>query len=101
MPEGGYVSPDESQLRNALIDGAIRCSNFDQHGKPLQDKSAQLALLIGCVGHQAGTQTGGGRGVRDVLGDQAVFTGSVSRISPHMAGRCMQLHNQTMTITTF
>jgi hypothetical protein len=42
-------------------------------------------------------------GVRDVLGDQAVFTGfySYGEISPHMAGDACELHNQTMTITTF
>ena len=42
-------------------------------------------------------------GVRGVLGEQAVFSGfySYGEISPHMPGNACELHNQTMTITTF
>jgi len=71
----------------------------------LQDQSAQLALLISCVGRKLVLKQRVEEeveSVRDVLGDQAVFTGfySYGEISPHMAGDACELHNQTMTITT-
>jgi hypothetical protein len=41
--------------------------------------------------------------VQEVLGEQAVLTGfySYGEISPFAPGAPTQLHNQTMTITTF
>jgi hypothetical protein len=42
-------------------------------------------------------------GVRDVLGERTVLTGfySYGEISPFTPGAKCELHNQTMTITTF
>jgi len=42
-------------------------------------------------------------GVRDILGDQTVLTGfySYGEIAPFTPGARCDLHNQTMTITTF
>ena len=42
-------------------------------------------------------------GVRDVLGDHTVLTGfySYGEISPYRPLAKCELHNQTMTITTF
>lgn len=103
MPEGGYVRLMKANFER-LIDGASGAATISM--KPLQDKSAQLALLISCVGRKLVLKQRVEEeveGVRDVLGDQAVFTGfySYGEISPHMAGDACELHNQTMTITTF
>ncbi|MGB4927819.1 MAG: FIST N-terminal domain-containing protein [Giesbergeria sp.] len=103
MPEGGYVRLMKANFER-LIDGASGAARISM--KPLQDQSAQLALLISCVGRKLVLQQRVEEeveGVRDVLGDQAVFTGfySYGEISPHMAGDACELHNQTMTITTF
>jgi hypothetical protein len=42
-------------------------------------------------------------GVKDVLGDQVALTGfySYGEIAPFGWGESCELHNQTMTITTF
>ena len=42
-------------------------------------------------------------GVRDILGGQAVMAGfySYGEIAPFSLGERSELHNQTMTITTF
>ena len=103
MPEGGYVRLMKANFER-LIDGASGAAKIS--ATTLQDKSAQLALLISCVGRKLVLKQRVEEeveGVRDVLGDQAVFTGfySYGEISPHMAGDACELHNQTMTITTF
>lgn len=103
MPEGGYVRLMKANFER-LIDGASGAAKIS--AKPLQDRSAQLALLISCVGRKLVLKQRVEEeveGVRDVLGGRAVFTGfySYGEISPHMAGDACELHNQTMTITTF
>ncbi len=102
MPEGGYVRLMKANFER-LIDGASGAARISM--QPLQDQSAQLALLISCVGRKLVLKQRVEEeveSVRDVLGDQAVFTGfySYGEISPHMAGDACELHNQTMTITT-
>jgi len=65
-----------------------------------------LAVLISCVGRK---MVLGQRieeeveGVREVLGEQATITGfySYGEISPFAPDAKCELHNQTMTITTF
>jgi hypothetical protein len=66
----------------------------------------ELAILISCVGrklvlHQRIEEEV--EGVRDVLGPQATLAGfySYGEISPFTPGARCELHNQTMTITTF
>lgn len=103
MPEGGFVRLMKANFER-LIDGASGAANISM--RPLQEKSAQLALLISCVGRKLVLKQRVEEeveSVRDVLGDQAVLTGfySYGEISPHMAGDACELHNQTMTITTF
>ncbi len=102
IPEG-Y----EAQLMKAnfdkLVEGAANAAtnakNSDANG------SAELAILISCVGRKLVL---GPRiedeieGVRGVLGKKSLFTGfySYGELSPYLeAGPC-ELHNQTMTITT-
>ncbi|MBC7860246.1 MAG: FIST C-terminal domain-containing protein, partial [Burkholderiaceae bacterium] len=67
---------------------------------------AELALLISCVGRKLVLMQRieeEVEGVREVLGARPVFAGfySYGEISPHTAGQACELHNQTMTITTF
>jgi hypothetical protein len=43
------------------------------------------------------------KGVRSILGEQAALSGfySYGEIAPFLLGERTELHNQTMTITTF
>lgn len=103
MPEGSYARLMKANFER-LIDGACGAAKIcmDWH----QNNSAQLALLISCVGRKLVLKQRVEEeveGVREVLGDKTVFAGfySYGEISPHMMGNACELHNQTMTITTF
>ena len=66
----------------------------------------ELALLISCVGRKLVLKQRIEEeieGVREVLGKNTVLTGfySYGEICPHGAITGCELHNQTMTITTF
>ena len=103
MPEGGHVRLMKANFER-LIDGASEAAKIS--ALPMHDKSAQLALLVSCVGRKLVLKQRVEEeieGVRDVLGDHAVLAGfySYGEISPHVAGDACELHNQTMTITTF
>jgi hypothetical protein len=69
-------------------------------------RAGELAILISCVGRQLVLKQRVEEeveAVSDVLGSGAVMTGfySYGEISPFTpAARC-ELHNQTMTVTTF
>ena len=65
-----------------------------------------LAILISCVGRKLVLKQRVEdeiEGVRDVLGARSCLTGfySYGEISPFVTGSRCELHNQTMTITTF
>lgn len=103
MPEGSFARLMKANFER-LIDGACGAAKIcmDRH----QNNSAQLALLISCVGRKLVLKQRVEEeveGVREVLGDKTVFAGfySYGEISPHMMGNACELHNQTMTITTF
>ncbi len=86
-----------------LIDGATGAAKISQD---LSGLSAQLAILISCVGRRLVLKQRVEEeveGVRDVLGKNAVLAGfySYGEISPHTPSAKCELHNQTMTITTF
>ncbi len=103
MPEDGYVRLMKANFER-LIDGASDAAKLSTQS--LQNKSAQLALLVSCVGRKLVLQQRTDEeieGVREVLGEDAVLAGfySYGEISPHMAGDICELHNQQMTITTF
>ena len=73
---------------------------------PALGVSAQLALLISCVGRKLVLKQRVEEEVEavgDVLGDKTVMTGfySYGEISPFTPAAKCELHNQTMTITTF
>ncbi|MBN1994312.1 MAG: FIST C-terminal domain-containing protein [Anaerolineae bacterium] len=103
VPSGVYArfmkaNPDR------LVDGAIEAAQTCF--KVTDSSSPDLAILISCVGRKL---VMGQRieeeleGVRDVLGDHTVLTGfySYGEISPFRPLAKCELHNQTMTITTF
>lgn len=87
-----------------LVDAAARAAQqtFNQNlgGKP------KLALLISCVGRKIilGTRADEEvEAVTELFGPEVLISGfySYGEISPLSPGTACQLHNQTMTITTF
>jgi len=105
VPEGAYAQFMKANF-DRLIDGAIGAAEISR--KATKNKLPQLAILISCVGRKMVLQQRVEEeveGARDVLGEQAVLTGfysygEIAPFSPSSDGGC-ELHNQTMTITTF
>lgn len=103
MPVGSYA-----RLMRANFDRLIDAASVAANDTFLQiDKqNTELAILISCVGRKLvlGQRVDEEvESVRDVLGNAAVFTGfySYGEISPLAKSMTCELHNQTMTITTF
>jgi len=103
VPEGSYVQLMKANF-DRLIDGAIGAAktSFQAVGSTSPD----LAVLISCVGRKLVLKQRVEEeveGVRDILGDRTILTGfySYGEIAPFMPGAKCELHNQTMTITTF
>jgi hypothetical protein len=87
-----------------LIDGAVGAAKTSSEA--LGTTSPDLAVLVSCVGRKLILKQRTEEeveGVRDVLGDRTMLTGfySYGEISPFTPGAKCELHNQTMTITTF
>jgi len=103
VPEGGRARMMKANF-DRLIDGAAGAARAAL--EPLRGGRPSLAVLISCVGRRLVLKQRTEEEiecVRDVMGDQASLTGfySYGEISPLLPnGRC-ELHNQTMTITTF
>ncbi len=103
IPEGSIAQLMKANF-DKLIDGAYGAAENSQ-GK-LGTSTPDLALLISCVGRKLVL---GQRieeeveEVRSVFGDDAVISGfySYGEISPLTPNVSCELHNQTMTITTF
>lgn len=103
LPEGSYVRFMKANF-DRLIDGAIGAAKTCSQS--LDSFTPELAILISCVGRKLVLKQRieeEVEGVHDVLGDGAVLTGfySYGEISPFKFGEQCELHNQTMTITTF
>lgn len=103
MPEGSYARLMKANFER-LIEGASGAARIC--AAPLTNKAAELALLISCVGRKLVLKQRVEEeveGVRDVFGDKTLLSGfySYGEISPHAPGKACELHNQTMTITTF
>ena len=103
IPEGSYVRLMKANF-DRLIDGAAGAAtnSFAMTGSV----EPELALLISCVGRKLVLKQRIEEeieGVREVLGKNTVLTGfySYGEICPHGAITKCELHNQTMTITTF
>lgn len=103
IPEGAYARLMKANF-DRLIDGASNAASAS--AMMIGANSADLALLISCVGRKLVLQQRieeEVEGVRDVLGKRTVMTGfySYGEISPLQQSASCALHNQTMTITTF
>jgi hypothetical protein len=87
-----------------LIDGAVGAAEITH--KSLNSVIPDLAILISCVGRKLVLKQRVEEeveGVSEILGKKTIITGfySYGEISPFKVGESCELHNQTMTITTF
>jgi hypothetical protein len=102
MPAGSQVRLMKANF-NKLVDGstiAARDTIDSLHVKP------ELAILISCIGRKLIMRERTEEevhAVNEIFGAATCTTGfySYGEISPFNAGNQCQLHNQTMTITTF
>ena len=102
MPEGSYAQLMKANF-DRLIEGA---SNAAQNSINQNVKKPELAILISCVGRKLVLNQRIEEEVevvRAIYGDDTVITGfySYGEISPSANFMNCELHNQTMTITTF
>jgi hypothetical protein len=103
VPQGGFARLMKANV-DRLIDGAHGAASacYERVGSATPD----LALLISCVGRKLVLKQRTEEeveSVRDVLGASTVLSGfySYGEIAPFAASGKCELHNQTMTITTF
>lgn len=103
VPEGAYVRLMKANV-DRLIDGATeaakRCSESKVSSPP------DLAILISCVGRKLVMKQRVEEeveAVHAVCGNTSPLTGfySYGEISPFLLGERCELHNQTMTVTSF
>jgi hypothetical protein len=103
VPAGCYARFMKANF-DRLIDGAVGAARTSYEA--VGSASPDLALLVSCVGRKlvlAQRVEEEVEGVRDVLGEGTVLAGfySYGEISPFTPDARCELHNQTMTITTF
>jgi hypothetical protein len=103
IPEGSMVQLMKANT-DRLIMGAGKAAGISLNGTPT--RKPDLALLISCVGRKLVLKQlveEEVEGVRDVFGQHTTLAGfySYGEISPFSADARCELHNQTMTITTF
>ena len=104
IPEGSYVRLMKANFER-LIDGASGAANMSHEA--FGGSSPELAILISCVGRKLVLKQRVEEeveSVRDKLGQTTTITGfysygEISPVSP--TEKQCELHNQTMTITTF
>lgn len=102
IPQGATVRLMKANV-DRLINGAIKAA---QICKATQSSQPQLALLISCVGRKLVLKQiveEEVEAVKGILGDNTTITGfySYGEICPFESFLPCELHNQTMTITTF
>lgn len=102
IPEGSYVRLMKANFEK-LIDGAGAAAT---NSSMSIGSNCDFAILISCVGRKLVLDNRiqeEVEAVRDILGPHPSLTGfySYGEISPIVANAKCQLHNQTMTITTF
>lgn len=103
VPEGAYARLVKANF-DRLIDGAVDAARTSYEA--IGSSPPDMAVLISCVGRKLVLKQRieeEVEGVREILGDQAVLAGfySYGEISPFAPSARCELHNQTMTITTF
>lgn len=101
VPEGYYAKLMKANCDD-LIDGSFQAAQISRDS--ISTSSANLAILVSCVGRKLVLNqlvSDEVDAVRDVLGNETVFTGfySYGEISPLNRETICELHNQTMTIT--
>lgn len=104
IPEGSlvrFMKANFDKLTYAASKAAILSQENLAHNRP-----PKLAILVSCVGRKLVLQSRIDEeveAVNEVFNHQTMLTGfySYGEISPFMKGTGCQLHNQTMTITTF
>jgi hypothetical protein len=103
VPQGAYARLMKANF-DRLIDGSIGAArtSYEAIGSSCPD----LAILISCVGRKLVLKQRieeEVEGVREVMGAQTILAGfySYGEISPFIPGAKCELHNQTMTVTTF
>ncbi len=99
IPTGSYVRLMKANV-DRLIDGA------EEAAQVAKMEESSLAILISCVGRRLVLKQlveEEVESVQEVLGDNCTLTGfySYGEIAPFTKGATCELHNQTMTITTF
>jgi hypothetical protein len=102
VPEGAYARLTKASV-DRLVEGAVGAARAS---RPQGALAPELAILISCVGRKLVLKQRieeEVEGVRDILGEQAALTGfySYGEIAPFLLGETSELHNQTMTVTTF
>lgn len=102
VPEGAHARLAKASVER-LVDGAVDAARASY---PAGVVAPELALLISCVGRKQVLKQRieeEVEGVREILGEQATLAGfySYGEIAPFARGERCELHNQTMTITTF
>jgi hypothetical protein len=103
VPEGTFARFMKANFER-LIDGAIGAAQASY--QVIGSSSPDLAILISCVGRKLVLRQRTEEeveGVRDILGERTFLTGfySYGEIAPFIPSATCELHNQTMTITTF
>ncbi len=103
IPEGALARLMKANF-DRLIDGAAGAAQASYAA--IGSNSPDLAILISCVGRKLILKQRieeEVESVRNILGQRTVLTGfySYGEISPFTPGAKCELHNQTMTITTF
>jgi hypothetical protein len=102
VPEGAHARLTRADV-DRLVDGAVDAARAS---RPEGAVAPTLAVLISCVGRKLVLKQRVEEeveGVRGILGEQAVLAGfySYGEIAPFSLGERSELHNQTMTVTTF
>lgn len=103
LPEGSYVKLMKANV-DRLINGAEKAAQTSLTDK--QNEDPEFAILISCVGRKLVLKQMVEEEVEAahaILGGRVIQTGfySYGEISPFSSESKCELHNQTMTITTF
>jgi hypothetical protein len=103
VPQGAFARLMKANFER-LIEGAAEAARVSQ--KDSGGIAPELAILISCVGRKLllkGRIEEEVEMVHEVLGGQVAMTGfySYGELCPFAADGSCELHNQTMTITTF
>jgi len=103
VPQGSYARLMKANFEH-LIEGASGAALASRQALGIDH--SELAILISCVGRKLVLKQRieeEVESVREVLGPDTILTGfySYGEIAPFIRGDQCELHNQTMTITTF